>query len=141
MNTRKGGHMSLNLTGKRSKKNLSQYDDDLFSVSNEKTSRGSKVPLADRMRPRNFNEFVGQEHIVGKGRLLRRAVEADELTSIILWGPPGTVKTAIVNIIAHETKATFVILNAVLDGVKELREVVATAISSPYNTRTHIFFY
>ena len=131
--------MSFNLPGKRRVKNPNQYDDDLFSFSEEGTSRGSKVPLADRMRPRNFDEFVGQEHIVGKGRLLRRAVEADELTSIILWGPPGTGKTTIANIIAHETKATFVTLNAVLDGVKDLREVVDAAVSSPKNIRTQLF--
>src|SRR5260221_14406025 len=127
----------MNSPSKR-RKNQSQYDDDLFSVSDDKP-KSDKVPLADRMRPRNFDEFVGQEHIVGKGRLLRRAVEADELTSIILWGPPGTGKTTIANIIAHETKATFVILNAVLDGVKDLREVVDAAVSSPKNIRTQLF--
>jgi putative ATPase len=76
--------MSSNLPGKR-RKNQSQYDDDLFSFSDD-PAKGHKVPLADRMRPRNFDEFVGQEHIVGPGRLLRRALEADQLTSIILWG-------------------------------------------------------
>src|SRR5262249_42658040 len=71
--------------------------------------------------------------------LLRRAIEADELTSIILWGPPGTGKTTIANIIAHETKAVFVTLNAVLDGVKELREVVEGTKSTPKNIRTQLF--
>jgi putative ATPase len=129
--------MGSNSTGKQRK---NQYDDDLFSVSAGDTgSRGPKVPLADRLRPRHFDEFVGQEHIVGKGRLLRRAIEADQLTSIILWGPPGTGKTTIANIIAHETKATFVTLNAVLDGIKELRDVVEAAESRPKNVRTVLF--
>src|SRR5258706_4096257 len=129
--------MGSNSTGKQRK---NQYDDDLFSASaGDAGSRGPKVPLADRLRPRIFDEFVGQEHIVGKGRLLRRAIEADQLTSIILWGPPGTGKTTIANIIAHETKATFVTLNAVLDGIKELRDVVEAAESRPKNVRTVLF--
>src|SRR5579859_8117805 len=131
--------MSANLPGKRRSKNPSQYDDDLFSFADDAGSRGTKVPLADRMRPRNFDEFVGQEHIVGEGRLLRRAIEADQLTSIILWGPPGSGKTTIANVIAHETKAVFATLNAVLDGVKELREVVDAAQSRPRNVRTLLF--
>ncbi len=82
--------MSVQSAGK-SRKNKSQYDDDLFSIADEgDRSKGSKIPLADRMRPRRFSEFVGQAHIVGEGRLLRRAIEADQLTSMILWGPPGT---------------------------------------------------
>ena len=126
-------------SGKR-RKNQSQYDDDLFSApSDMEKPRGSKVPLADRMRPRSFGEFVGQSSIVGEGRLLRRAIEADQVTSIILWGPPGTGKTTIANIIAHETKAEFVTLNAVLDGVKELRAVVEAAEARPKNIRTVLF--
>lgn len=131
--------MNSKLPGKRRSKDQSQYDDNLFSFADESAPKTSKVPLADRMRPRNFDEFVGQEHIVGKGRLLRRAIEADQLTSIILWGPPGSGKTTIANIMAHETKAVFVTLNAVLDGVKELREVVAAAESTPKNIRTLLF--
>lgn len=123
-------------TGKRSKSE-SQYDDDLFSVGRE--SKRPRTPLAERMRPRNFDEFIGQEHIVGKGRLLRRAIEADQLTSIILWGPPGTGKTTIANIIAHETDSEFATLNAVLDGVKDLREVVDAAEARPKNIKTVLF--
>jgi putative ATPase len=131
--------MASNLPGRR-RKNQSQYDDDLFSFSDEAAGlKGSKEPLADRMRPRRFDEFVGQDHIVGKGRLLRRAIEADQLTSIILWGPPGTGKTTIANIIAHETRAAFVTLNAVLDGIKELRDVVDEAEARPKNIRTLLF--
>ncbi|MHB8627760.1 MAG: replication-associated recombination protein A [Aggregatilineales bacterium] len=131
--------MKSNLPAKR-RKNQSQYDDDLFSRQDEMDEpKRSKIPLADRMRPRRFAEFVGQAHIVGEGRLLRRAIEADQLTSIILWGPPGTGKTTIANIIAHETKAVFVTLNAVLDGIKELREVVEAAETRPRNIRTELF--
>ncbi len=131
--------MSANMPGKR-RKNQSQYDDDLFSVAQGQSGVPTpKQPLADRMRPRTFDEFVGQESIVGPGRLLRRAIEADMLTSIILWGPPGSGKTTIANIIAHETRSEFVTLNAVLDGVKELREVVEGAESRPRNIRTQLF--
>src|SRR5271165_3702090 len=112
--------MAMRGSNKRGKQN--QYDDDLFSVvanagPQDGRPKRSRAPLAERMRPRTFDEFVGQEAIVGSGRLLRRAIEADQLTSIILWGPPGTGKTTIANIVAHETDATFATLNAVLDGV------------------------
>jgi putative ATPase len=131
--------MTSNLPGRR-RKNQSRYDDDLFSFSDDDMGlKGPKEPLADRMRPRSFDEFVGQDHIVGKGRLLRRAIEADQLTSIILWGPPGTGKTTIANIIAHETRAVFVTLNAVLDGIKELRDVVDEAEARPKHSRTLLF--
>ncbi len=79
------------------------------------------------MRPRTLDEFVGQEHIVGPGRLLRRAIKADQISSIILWGPPGTGKTTLANIIAHSTRRYFARLNAVTSGVKDLRELVAAA--------------
>jgi putative ATPase len=131
--------MSAKSTGKPIK-NQSLYDDDLFSAAaNAGKPKSPKVPLAERMRPRTFSEYVGQAHIVGEGRLLRRAIEADQLTSIILWGPPGTGKTTIANIIAHETKSEFVTLNAVLDGVKELRDVVSAAESRPRNVKTLLF--
>lgn len=96
---------------------------DLFSTVNP----AKPEPLAERMRPRSFDEYIGQAHIIGEGRLLRRAIEADRLTSMILIGGPGVGKTTIANIIAHETKSHFVTLNAVLDGVKELREVIDRA--------------
>src|SRR5437764_14050249 len=108
---------------------------DLFSLGSD----SQREPLAERMRPRSFKEFVGQAQIVGEGRLLRRAIETGHLTSIILYGPPGTGKTTIANIIAHETKARFVTLNAVLDGVKELREVVDAAEKQFSDERTLLF--
>lgn len=95
---------------------------DLFSYS---TTR--RAPLADRMRPRTLDEFVGQEHIVGKGRLLRRAIETDSLTSSIFFGPPGCGKTTLATIIANQTGARFVKLNAVTAGVKDVREVISEA--------------
>jgi putative ATPase len=85
------------------------------------------APLAARMRPRTLDEFVGQEAIVGPGRLLRRAIQADRLSSLIFFGPPGTGKTTLAQIIANTTQAHFVAINAVLAGVKEIREAIATA--------------
>ncbi len=87
------------------------------------------APLADRMRPRTLDEFIGQEHIVGEGRLLRRAIEADRLTSSIFFGPPGTGKTTLATIIAATTKAAFAKLNAVTSGVKDVREIIDQAES------------
>ncbi len=87
-------------------------------------------PLADRMRPRTLEEFIGQEHIVGHGRLLRRAIEADRLTSSIFFGPPGCGKTTLASIIAKATRANFVQLNAVTSGVGDVREVLKKAQES-----------
>ena len=87
----------------------------------------SNQPLADRMRPRTLEEFLGQANIVGEGRLLRRAIQADRLTSSIFWGPPGTGKTTLASIIARSTKAEFAQLNAVTSGVADVREVISQA--------------
>ncbi|MEW5806365.1 MAG: replication-associated recombination protein A [Acidobacteriota bacterium] len=87
----------------------------------------ASAPLADRMRPMDFDEFLGQDDIVGEGKLLRRAIEKDELRSIILWGPPGSGKTTLAHIIAHHTKAKFIPFSAVLAGIKEVKEVMAQA--------------
>ncbi len=86
-----------------------------------------EAPLAARMRPRTLDEFIGQEHIIGPGRLLRRAIQADQLSSIIFYGPPGTGKTTLARIIANTTHAHFIALNAVLSGVKDIREAISVA--------------
>ena len=99
---------------------------DLFESAQPNTAAVPK-PLAVRMRPRTLDEFVGQEHIVGPGKLLRRAIKADRLTSLILYGPPGTGKTALAHIIAQTTHAHFEMLNATSAGVAELREAIVRA--------------
>jgi putative ATPase len=97
-------------------------------------------PLADRMRPRTLDEFVGQEHLVGPGKPLRTQIERDDIGSLIFWGSPGTGKTTLAQIIAHLTKAEFVEFSAVLTGIKEIKQVMAEAErAKQYGTRTIVF--
>ena len=84
-------------------------------------------PLASRMRPRDLSEFVGQEHLVGEGKLLRQMIERDQIPSMILWGPPGVGKTTLANVVANATKAEFVNYSAVTSGIKEIKEIMARA--------------
>jgi len=84
-------------------------------------------PLADRMRPKNFDEFVGQEQIIGKGKLLRKLIEHDELSSIMFWGPPGVGKTSLANLIAEQTQSYFEVLSGVESGKDDLRKVIKRA--------------
>jgi putative ATPase len=100
-----------------------------------------EAPLAARMRPRTLDEFVGQEHIVGPGRLLRRAIQADQLSSLILYGPPGTGKTTLAMVIANTTRSHFITINAVLAGVKDIREAIKVARDrhGMYGQRTILF--
>lgn len=98
---------------------------DLFEYANQQND-GLK-PLAERMRPQTLNEFIGQEHIVGEGSLLRRAIAADRLGSCIFYGPPGTGKTTLANIIAKNTNSHFEILNAVSSGVADAKRVIEEA--------------
>ncbi len=109
---------------------------DLFS-----SAHGAHEPLAYRMRPRTLDEFVGQDHIVGKGRLLRRVIQADQVSSLIFYGPPGTGKTTLAQVIANSTKSHFITMNAVLTGVKDLRESIEKAKTNRdlYGRRTTLF--
>ncbi|MEB3212431.1 MAG: AAA family ATPase [Leptolyngbyaceae bacterium] len=113
---------------------------DLFDTHREHLEETS-APLAARMRPRTLDEFVGQTHIIGPGRLLRRAIQADQLSSLIFYGPPGTGKTTLARVIANTTKAHFISINAVLAGVKEIRGAIATAQEKRglYSQRTLLF--
>ena len=98
-------------------------------------------PLAARMRPRTLDEYIGQEHIIGKGRLLRRAIAADQLTSVIFYGPPGSGKTTLARVIANHTKSNFITLNAVLTGVADIRKAISDAEQqrSLYSRKTILF--
>lgn len=113
---------------------------DLFSHSMRQKME-TESPLAARMRPKNLDEFIGQAHIVGPGKLLRRAIAADKLSSLILWGPPGTGKTTLAMVIAHHTESNFEILSAVMAGKAQLREVVSRAEDDRrlYDRRTILF--
>ena len=101
----------------------------------------TQEPLAARMRPRNLDEYIGQDHIVGKGRLLRRAIAADQLTSVIFYGPPGSGKTTLARVIANHTKSNFITLNAVLTGVQNIRDAIKQAEDyyHLYTRRTILF--
>lgn len=113
---------------------------DLFDHAREQQIE-KEAPLAARMRPRTLDEFIGQEHILGPGRLLRRAIQADQLSSLIFHGPPGTGKTTLARIIANTTNANFIALNAVLSGVKDIRSAIATATEQRgfYGKKTILF--
>ena len=110
---------------------------DLFSSSIDK----KELPLAARMRAETLDDFIGQEHLVGKGRLLRRAIQADQLSSLIFYGPPGTGKTTLAKIIARTTKSAFITINAVLAGIKEIRDEIIDAKKrlELYNKKTILF--
>jgi len=113
---------------------------DIFELQAQKNLL-KDAPLAERLKPGKLEDYIGQEHILGKGKLLQRAISADKITSLLLYGPPGTGKTSLAKVIANSTKSNFVRLNAVTDGLKELREVVATAKNNlgMYNTKTILF--
>jgi putative ATPase len=97
-------------------------------------------PLADRMRPRTLDEYVGQEHLIGPGKPLRAQIERDDIGSLIFWGPPGTGKTTLAKIIASMTRAEFIEFSAVLSGIKEIKQVMADAERSrQYGARTIVF--
>ncbi len=99
---------------------------DLFEERRQRRER-EQAPLAARMRPRNFDEFLGQEHVVGPGKVLRQAIESDNTPSLVFWGPPGSGKTTLANLIASTTSSHFAPVSAVSSGVAELRKVVEAA--------------
>jgi putative ATPase len=111
----------------------------LFSNPIDEASDRTR-PLADRMRPRDLDEFVGQEHILGPGKALRVQIERDDIGSILFWGPPGVGKTTLAKIIARRTKAEFVEFSAVMAGIKEIKQVMVEAERArQYGTRTIVF--
>ncbi|TGE37863.1 replication-associated recombination protein A [Desulfosporosinus fructosivorans] len=111
---------------------------DLFSASFD---QHLVAPLAERMRPRTLEEYIGQSHILGVGKLLRRAIEADRVSSLILYGPPGTGKTSLAQVIAAKTTSRFIRINAVTSGVKDIREITLQATDDLhlYRKRTLVF--
>ena len=113
---------------------------DLFEYMRS-TNMEKEAPLAARMRPRTLDEVVGQEHIIGKDKLLYRAIKADKISSIIFYGPPGTGKTTLAKVIANTTSAEFQQINATVAGKKDMEEVVAKAkeLQGMYRKRTILF--
>ena len=113
---------------------------DLFDYMREQNQE-KEAPLASRLRPRTLDEVVGQQHIIGKGRLLYRAIKADQLTSIIFYGPPGTGKTTLAKVIANTTSAEFKQINATVAGKKDMEEVVKAAqdLRGMYGRKTILF--
>ena len=110
-------------------------EDSLLAPRDEDTQ-----PLAERLRPRTLDEFVGQRHLVGEGKILRRLIEGDHVSSMIFWGPPGVGKTTLARIIAHSTKSSFINFSAVTSGIKEIRTVMQQAEENRrYGDRTIVF--
>ena len=113
---------------------------DLFDYMRE-TTKEKESPLASRLRPTTLDEVVGQQHIIGKDKLLYRAIKADKLSSVIFYGPPGTGKTTFAKVIANTTSAEFTQINATVAGKKDMEEVVnkAKELKGMYQKRTILF--
>jgi len=112
----------------------------LFNPVPEPSAASLSAPLAERMRPRSLDEFVGQQHLLGPGKPLRVQIERDNAASMIFWGPPGVGKTTLAKIIAETTRATFIQFSAVLSGIKEIKQVMAEAEkAAQYGSRTILF--
>ena len=117
---------------------MSLFDTSPVRVAAERGRR--QAPLAERMRPRTLDEFVGQEHLLGPGKPLRLAIEKDDSTSMIFWGPPGTGKTTLAKIIAQMTQASFIEFSAVMSGIKEIKQVMVEAEkAASFGSRTILF--
>ena len=110
-----------------------------FPVRRRQASGGSarSAPLAERLRPKTLDEILGQEHLLGPGKPLRTAIERDQVPSMILWGPPGVGKTTLAQVIARMTKSDFVPFSAVLSGIKEIKEVMASCGKRPSTRPPH----
>jgi putative ATPase len=116
---------------------MSLFDTSPMSVP---SAKARQAPLAERMRPRTLEEFVGQEHLLGAGKPLRLAIESDDPTSMIFWGPPGTGKTTLAKIIAQMTQASFIEFSAVMSGIKEIKNVMVEAEkAASFGSRTILF--
>lgn len=100
---------------------------DLFDTKKTPPQRSKQTPLAERMRPQSLDEFIGQRHLIGSGKIIRQAIEQDKLISMIFWGPPGVGKTTLARIIANETKSDFHSISAVTSGVSEVRKIIERA--------------
>ena len=112
----------------------------LFQAMQPEEESPAGRPLADRMRPQSLDEFIGQEELLGPGKPLRVQIERDDLSSMLLWGPPGCGKTTLARIIARTTKSEFIPFSAVLSGIKEIKEVMAKAEATRrYGRRTIVF--
>lgn len=123
--------------GEFSMEQMTLFDTDRYENGND---RPSSHPLASRLRPKTLEEFVGQEHLLGEGRILRQLIERDQISSMIFWGPPGVGKTTLAGIIAGRTKAEFINFSAVTSGIKEIKEVMNQAeISRKMGIRTVLF--
>src|ERR1700748_3121710 len=108
----------------------------LFGNTPDLVTQAKNAPLAERMRPRTLDEYVGQQHLLGPGKPLRLQIERDDAASMIFWGPPGVGKTTLAKIVAQVTEANFVEFSAVLSGIKEIKQVMADAEkASGYGTR------
>jgi len=119
---------------------MSLFDTSPMRGPTDEARRGRQTPLAERMRPRTLDEFVGQEHLLGPGKPLRLAIEKDDPTSMIFWGPPGTGKTTLAKIVAERTQASFIEFSAVMSGIKEIKNVMVEAEkASSFGSRTILF--
>jgi putative ATPase len=118
-----------------------EQNNTLSNIDETSFNNYMNVPLAQRLKPRTMDDFIGQEHILGKDKLLYRAIQSDRITSLILYGDPGIGKTSLAKVIANTTKSNFIELNAVTSGLKDLREVVDTAINNirMKNEKTIVF--